>query len=66
MQLTINGEIREISEVSTITDLLVLFKLEQKILVVELNREIVERTQYDAMALKEGDRLEIVHFVGGG
>ncbi|MCR8635873.1 MULTISPECIES: sulfur carrier protein ThiS [Paenibacillus] len=66
MQLVINGENREVTEVSTITDLLVLFKLEQKILVVELNREIIERTQYDSMALKEGDRLEIVHFVGGG
>lgn len=66
VQLVINGENREVTEVSTITDLLVLFKLEQKILVVELNREIIERTQYDSMALKEGDRLEIVHFVGGG
>ncbi|MDF2962190.1 MAG: thiamine biosynthesis protein ThiS [Paenibacillus sp.] len=66
MQLVINGESRDVSEVSTVTDLLVLFKLEQKILVVELNREIIERDHYEVTVLKDGDRLEIVHFVGGG
>jgi thiamine biosynthesis protein ThiS len=66
VQLVINGESRDVSEVSTVTDLLVLFKLEQKILVVELNREIIERDHYEVTVLKDGDRLEIVHFVGGG
>jgi thiamine biosynthesis protein ThiS len=33
---------------------------------VEMNREIVPRAQWQATALKDGDRLEIVHFVGGG
>jgi sulfur carrier protein len=66
MQLIINGESREVSDVATVTDLLVSFKLEQKILVVELNREIIERTDYETTALQAGDRLEIVHFVGGG
>jgi thiamine biosynthesis protein ThiS len=66
MQLTINGEVRELEPLSTVTELLTLFKLEQKILVVELNRDIVERNDYDRTALQEGDKLEIVHFVGGG
>jgi sulfur carrier protein len=66
MLLVINGESREVSDVATVTDMLVSFKLEQKILVVELNREIVERAEYDTTSLQEGDRLEIVHFVGGG
>ncbi|TDF94190.1 sulfur carrier protein ThiS [Paenibacillus piri] len=66
MQLVINGEAREVAEVSTVADLLVQFKLESKILVVELNREIIERTNYDGTPLQDGDRLEIVHFVGGG
>ncbi|MNU01540.1 Sulfur carrier protein ThiS [compost metagenome] len=66
MKLTINGEARELSDVSTITDLLAAFKLESKILVIELNREIIERSSYSDTLLHDGDSLEIVHFVGGG
>jgi sulfur carrier protein len=64
--LIINGENREVEDVSSVADLLAQFKLEHKILVVELNRDIVERTDYESSPLREGDRLEIVHFVGGG
>ncbi|NHN35344.1 sulfur carrier protein ThiS [Paenibacillus agricola] len=66
MQLIINGEERELESLSTVAELLTLFKLEQKILVVELNRDIVERNEYNTTPLHEGDKLEIVHFVGGG
>lgn len=66
LKLTINGELREVTDVTSIADLLVAFKLEQKILVIELNREIIDRSAYAATALSEGDSLEIVHFVGGG
>ncbi|OXM84006.1 sulfur carrier protein ThiS [Paenibacillus rigui] len=66
MELIINGDSRSVTDVATVADLLVQFKLEQKILVIELNREIVERTDYDTTQLHEGDRIEIVHFVGGG
>ncbi|MFE5323369.1 sulfur carrier protein ThiS [Paenibacillus sp. NPDC056579] len=66
MKLTINGEARELPDVSTISDLLVAFKLESKILVIELNREIIERSSYSDTLLHDGDSLEIVHFVGGG
>jgi thiamine biosynthesis protein ThiS len=34
--------------------------------VIELNRTIVDRKQFDRIALKEGDQIEIIHFVGGG
>ncbi|SFL69679.1 sulfur carrier protein [Paenibacillus sp. 1_12] len=66
MQLTINGEEREVEQLSTVAELLTLFKLEQKILVIELNRDIIDRAAYADTALKDGDKLEIVHFVGGG
>jgi sulfur carrier protein len=64
--LIINGENREVESVSSVADLLTQFKLDQKILVVELNRDIIERTNYETTPLQEGDRMEIVHFVGGG
>ncbi|MCU6796164.1 MULTISPECIES: sulfur carrier protein ThiS [Paenibacillus] len=66
MLLTINGEEREVEQLSTVAELLTLFKLEQKILVIELNRDIVDRDAYANTPLQEGDKLEIVHFVGGG
>ncbi|PZE20856.1 sulfur carrier protein ThiS [Paenibacillus xerothermodurans] len=66
MQLIINGEARQVCDVNSVSDLLLSFKLEHKILVVELNREIIDRADYGITALRDGDRLEIVHFVGGG
>lgn len=66
MRLVVNGEQREVEDVATVEELLRAFKLENKILVVELNLEIVERDAYGATPVKDGDRVEIVHFVGGG
>jgi sulfur carrier protein len=66
MQLTVNGDVREVADVTNVLDLLKAFKLDQKILVVELNRTIIDREQYEQTALTDGDRVEIVHFVGGG
>lgn len=66
MVLTVNGERRELEGVSTVSELLSAFHLEKKILVVELNRTIIDRTLYTETSLKDGDSVEIVHFVGGG
>jgi len=66
MELIVNGEAREVSGVTTIAELLAFYKLEQKILVVELNRMIIDRQSYESTQLNTGDQLEIVHFVGGG
>ncbi|WP_284644293.1 sulfur carrier protein ThiS [Paenibacillus silviterrae] len=66
MHLTVNGDVREVADVTNVLDLLKAFKLDQKILVVELNRTIIDREQYEETALTDGDRIEIVHFVGGG
>jgi sulfur carrier protein len=66
MELVINGEKRHVSDVKSVADLLCSFNLQQKILVVELNRVIIERDQYESQALHDGDTIEIVHFVGGG
>ncbi|MGG1601002.1 sulfur carrier protein ThiS [Paenibacillus naphthalenovorans] len=66
MRLIVNGEPREMDNVSTVAEMLAAFKLENKILVVELNKEIIERGTYNETHLNDGDRVEIVHFVGGG
>jgi len=69
MKLQINGEDREFEGHTTPFALLALVEiLEMKAdrVAVELNREIVPRDRWAETALHEGDRLEIVHFVGGG
>lgn len=66
MRLIVNGEEREVAGVATVAELLAAFKLEGKILVVELNKQIIERNVYSETGLSDGDHIEIVHFVGGG
>lgn len=66
MRLTVNGELRDVPDVGTVSELLAAFKLENKILVVELNRAIIDRNSYGDTKLQDGDQVEIVHFVGGG
>ncbi len=66
MKLTINGEEREIEEATCLSDLLERLKLSATRMAVERNGGIVHRSEYRATLLFDGDRLEIVHFVGGG
>lgn len=66
MLIVLNGEKREVPDGINVSDLLSYFKLDNKILVVELNRSILDKEQYTETLLHEADQLEIVHFVGGG
>jgi len=66
MQVVINGEGREVPDNLSIEELLRHLKLRTGRVAVERNREIVKRERWGAVQLQEGDRLEIVHFVGGG
>jgi thiamine biosynthesis protein ThiS len=66
MKLIINGEEKPVDNVSSVSDLLRELGLKADRVAVELNREIAARTSWDSTRLKNGDRLEIVQFVGGG
>lgn len=66
MKLTINGESRKFEEHLSISELLRALSLESRKIAVERNLEIVPKSAYDKTALADGDRIEIVHFVGGG
>lgn len=66
MRLTVNGEMREAPDKATLADLLALLGIEGKRVAVERNHEIAPKSQWAEIALAEGDRLEIVQFVGGG
>ena len=66
MKLTINGEERSFDPVSTLSDLLAHLNLKPDRVAVELNRDLVPRDRWAQTHLADGDKLEIVHFVGGG
>jgi sulfur carrier protein len=67
MHLQVNGKQVELAEsIANVRDLLTFYQLQEKIVVVERNGEIVDRSQYESTPIMDGDRIEIVHFVGGG
>lgn len=66
LHLILNGDPRAVPGPATLADLLTHLGLDPRMIVVELNREIVRRPQLAEIALKDGDQVELVHFVGGG
>ena len=66
MQLLINGEERSFAELGDIAALVSVLGLDPRKVAVERNLEIVPRSTYARAPLCDGDRIEIVHFVGGG
>ena len=66
MQLTVNGESRSFEDVADVAGLVAALGLDTKKVAVERNLEIVPRSAYGKTALADGDRIEIVHFIGGG
>jgi len=66
MQLQINGESREFPDGLSLAALVAQLGMKADRIAVELNLEIVARAYWDSIFLKTGDKLEIVHFVGGG
>jgi thiamine biosynthesis protein ThiS len=66
MKLLINGEQREFEPLQNVAALIEALGMKGDRVAVELNRDIVPRAQWLATELHDGDKLEIVHFVGGG
>jgi len=66
MKLHINGEARDFASPLSLSSLIEQLGMKQDRVAVELNRNIVPREQWATTSLTDGDRLEIVHFVGGG
>ncbi|MBC7796823.1 MAG: sulfur carrier protein ThiS [Pyrinomonadaceae bacterium] len=64
--VTINGERRELSNQFTLTQLLQKLELPLERIAVELNHDVVSRQNWETTKINDGDKLEIVHFVGGG
>ena len=66
IKVRLNGKERDIGEGHTVRSLLESLELQPALVVVELNKEILARDAYGDTQVREGDNLELVHFVGGG
>ena len=62
----VNGEDKELTEGTVLSELVTQLNLPIQRIAVELNRTVVRRLEWDKTVLQDGDRIEIVHFVGGG
>ena len=66
MKILLNGETKEIAEELNLSGLLKHFSLPQERIAIELNKEVVRKKDWENIKIAEGDRLEVIHFVGGG
>lgn len=66
LQLFINGDSKQFSDNLSLADLILQLELPAVRIAVELNRVVIRRGEWSSTILREGDRVEIVHFVGGG
>ncbi|MFD2640649.1 sulfur carrier protein ThiS [Pseudomonas japonica] len=66
MRIQLNGEPYELPDGESVSALLSRLELTGRRVAVELNLDIVPRSQHDSTALNEGDQVEVVHAIGGG
>ena len=66
LRISLNGEPRDIAAGLTVATLLDTLGLDRRKVAVERNEAIVSRSTYELTAIQDGDRFEIVHFIGGG
>jgi thiamine biosynthesis protein ThiS len=66
MQLTVNGKPRDVAGPLSLREFLEAHDVKPEMVAVEYNGEIVRRERFAEVRLQEGDKLEIIHMVGGG
>lgn len=66
MQIQVNGEARDVADQLKLSELVGELSLAPERVAIELNKQVMRRNQWPETILSDGDRLEIVHFVGGG
>lgn len=66
MKVFINGETKEISGLVNLGELLKNLSLPSERIAVELNKEVVRKKDWETVKIADADKIEIIHFVGGG
>ena len=65
-KIQLNGTLYEISDGTNLNELLIKLKIQKNKVAIEVNGEIVEKNKYPNLILNKNDKVEIVHFIGGG
>ena len=66
IKIRVNGKVKSISDNSRVSDLVKNLKIPIKKVAIELNKEIIDKKNISKINLKKNDKIEIVHFIGGG
>ena len=66
MKIKVNGKVKSISIKYSMLDLVKILKIPLKKVAIELNQEIIDKKNISKIILKKNDKIEIVHFIGGG
>ncbi len=66
MNIFINGETKQLNQTLNLIELLKHFSLPSERIAIELNREVVRKKDWENIKINDGDKLEVIHFVGGG
>ena len=66
IKIRLNGKVKSIQQNTKLINLIKILKIPIKKVAIELNREIMDKKKLDKIVLKKGDKIEIVHFIGGG
>lgn len=66
MKVTVNGQEIELKDQMSLSELLAELELQSERVAVEVNKQVISRKLWSDTVIKEGDKIEIVHFVGGG
>ena len=66
IEIRVNGKVKSISDKYKMSDLVKNLKIPMKKVAIELNQEIIDKKKIDKIILKKNDKIEIVHFIGGG
>jgi len=66
IKIKVNGEIKIVKENTKLSNLIKILKIPVKKVAIELNQEIMDKKKLNKIDLKKGDKIEIVHFIGGG
>jgi len=66
IKIKVNGETKIVKENTKLSNFIKILKIPVKKVAIELNQEIMDKKKLNKIDLKKGDKIEIVHFIGGG
>ena len=66
MKVTVNGEVRECAEGTTLASLIDDLGIKVKVMAAAVNMNVVKKDDWESYVLQDGDKIELLHFVGGG